>query len=79
MDEERFSTLMKQLEKYEPFIEWRDMVAKPVVDQIEADLIQRQEQLSEPVLRGKLQYLALVKGLFYRLFEDIKLQEKLED
>lgn len=69
MDQEEFVNLMKQLERYEPFQVWRDQVAKPVIEQIEGELL-KADELPEAVVRGNLKYLTLVKALFYRLFED---------
>lgn len=70
MDEQqRVMKLLEQLTHNEAFNEWRDLVAKPIVDQLERDLGKCLEY-DEATLKSKILYLNLVKELFYRIFED---------
>ena len=62
--------LLKQLSAMEPFQVWRDWVAKPVLEQLEADLANA-DQLDEVVLRAKLKHVAFVKDLFYDVFKKL--------
>jgi hypothetical protein len=62
--------LLKELNAMENFQVWRDWVAKPVLEQLEADLANA-DQLDEVVLRAKLKHVAFVKDLFYDVFKKL--------
>jgi hypothetical protein len=62
--------LLKELNANEQFQIWRDWVAKPVLEQLEADLANADE-LDEVVLRAKLKHVAFVKDLFYDVFKKL--------
>lgn len=70
MDEQkRVMKLLQQLNHNEAFNEWRDLVAKPVIDQLERDL-GNCLTYPEATLKAKILHLNFVKELFYRIFED---------
>lgn len=77
-EQDRQYNLLNTLSKNEAFITWRDLVAKPIIDQIESQLLQPQE-LDEIKLKSLLMYRNLVKSLFYTIFEQIKLEKQLEE
>jgi hypothetical protein len=62
--------MLKKLNANESFQIWRDWVAKPVLEQLEADLANADE-LDEVVLRAKLKHVAFVKDLFYEVFKKL--------
>jgi hypothetical protein len=62
--------MLKKLNANEQFQIWRDWVAKPVLEQLEADLANA-DQLDEVVLRAKLKHVAFVKDLFYEMFKKL--------
>jgi hypothetical protein len=62
--------LLKELNAMENFQVWRDWVAKPVLEQLEADLANA-DQLDEVVLRAKLKHVEFVKYLFYDVFKKL--------
>lgn len=70
MDEQkRVMKLLQQLNHNEAFMEWRGLVAKPIIDQLERDLGKCLDY-PEATLKAKILYLNLIKELFYRIFED---------
>lgn len=80
--EQRALELLDQLEKREDFQEWRDLVAKPQVDQLEVEIKGPQADLmSEGVFRGKVKHYFSVKNLFYDIFEQARdiLRDKVQE
>lgn len=62
---------LKRLNKHDDFIVWREAVAKPLIDQWEAELA-KADQLPEVILRANLKQINTLKALFYTWFESIK-------
>ncbi len=62
--------LLKELSAMESFQTWRDWVAQPVLDSLEADL-NNADQLEENVLRAKLKHVQFVRELFYDVFKKL--------
>jgi hypothetical protein len=79
MDEQtRLRNLLATLNGNEAFQQWRDLVAKPVIDQIDAQLAQPLE-LTEANLKSLVMYRNLVNSLFYRLFEELAAEKAIEE
>ena len=81
MDEQnRQLKLIEELEKIEAFQLWRDTIAKPVLEQLEAELASKEaDAMPEVILRAKLKYLNILKRLFYDIFPDAKLQRQINE
>lgn len=69
--------LLVKLSRTAEFQLWRDLVAKPIVQQLEADLANPLD-LTEANLKAKVMHLNTVKGLFYHLFDQAKAQIDIE-
>lgn len=74
--------LLKELTRTESFQTWRDFVAKPILEQLDNDLMNPFDRVSsidkktvfrlEPgELRAKIMYRNLVQELFYNIFENL--------
>lgn len=63
--------LLRKLNQSEDFAVWRDMVAKPLLTQLEETVFTQADNLSEVVLRSNLKYYNTLKSLFYGWFEDV--------
>lgn len=68
--QKRSVALLRKLSRDEAFVEWRDLCAKPVLDQIDAGLANPME-MSEATIKAQVAYRNLVKALFYRLFDEM--------
>jgi hypothetical protein len=65
--------LLDTLNGYHEFTEWRDLVVKPQIDMLEAELNSAEsDKMSEVVLRAKLKHLVSMKYLFYQVFDIAK-------
>lgn len=69
--------LLLKLEATEEFQLWRDEVAKPIIEQLKGDL-KDPCMFSEADLKAKVMHLNFVEGLFYRLFENVRVSKELE-
>jgi len=69
-EDKRKITLLKELSAMEAFHIWRDWVAQPVLESLEADL-NNADQLEESVLRAKLKHVQFVRELFYDMFKKL--------
>lgn len=71
MDEEkRQLLLLQQLQAYEPFQIWKELVVKGTIETLEAEL-NNADQLGEVILRAKLKQIASLKFFFSDVFENI--------
>lgn len=75
--EERSLKLVEALNGIEEFREWRDKVAKPELQIIE-DKLRHPLEMSEANLKALVLYQVFVKDLFYRVFENLAIQNQLE-
>ena len=87
-EEKKIYELLKVLNGRQEFIVWRDLVAKPLIEQNENELMgldpttgkSRIEGISEANLKAKVMYLNTLKHLFYQIFDQanalIDLEEK---
>lgn len=69
-DQKRVRELLKQLRHNEAFNQWRDIVAKPIIEQLEIDLAQKCLELPEATLKAKVLYINLLKELFFNIFDN---------
>ena len=66
--EELIVEAMKRLKLNGDFIEWRDKVVKPLLDQWETEL-NKSDTMDEVTLRANLKVRNTLKTLFYTWFE----------
>ncbi len=71
--------LLEKLSQMQEFKAWRDVIAKPLIEQAETNLINNSDQMDEITLRGNLKYLNMLKYLFYQVFETAKFTNKVTD
>lgn len=76
-EQEHLFDLLRELSRIKSFREWRDVVAKPEIDRLEAELA-TPEELSEANIKAKIMHLNYVKGLFYRVFEAANAQKQID-
>jgi hypothetical protein len=69
--------LLKKLNYNEEFILWRDQIVKPMIDALEVELSNPLE-LTEANLKAKLMHLNSLKHYFYRLFDSVEAELKLD-
>jgi hypothetical protein len=72
---ETLKKLVMQLENMESWQVWRDEVAKPIIEQMDYDLLNVLE-MDEATLKAKIMYRNLVKSLFYNIFDSYKAEIK---
>jgi len=76
-EEKRQLQLLRQLSVTEEFKLWRDIVVKPVLDEIDERLADPLE-LEEVELKAVLLMRNMIKGKFYMLFDNVEVQLKIE-
>jgi hypothetical protein len=65
--------MLRDLSNLEAFQVWRDIVAEPIIAQLEMELAsEKSDSISEAILRGKLKQLNSLKHIFYQVFEIAK-------
>lgn len=65
--------LLKVLRGLEEFRVWRDLVAKPIIDGLEAEINSKDaDSMPEVILRAKIKHLATMKELFYNIFDKLE-------
>jgi hypothetical protein len=69
-EEEIMLDALRRLHKHDDFVVWREKVAKPLINQWEAELA-KADELPEVVLRANLKLVNTLKALFYTWFENI--------
>jgi hypothetical protein len=76
--DDKINELLLNLSNNEEFISWRDQVCKPILDEIDM-MKQNILVMTEGEAKSVVMYENLVKKLFYKTFEDVKLIERNED
>lgn len=74
---ERQIALLRKLNRFEEFQLWRDLIVKPIIEQIEGELL-RPCELDEANLKAKLMHLNSMKHTFYTIFEVLDAQNEVE-
>lgn len=71
-EEKRQFELLRLLSTREEFKEWVKLVVEPTVKQIEADLYEKMESLSEVELRARLKHINSIKYMFEDIFAIVR-------
>ena len=71
-EENRQFELLRLLSTREEFKEWVKLVVEPTIKQIEADLYEKMESLSEVELRARLKHINSIKYMFEDIFAIVR-------
>jgi len=71
-EEKRQLELLRLLSTREEFKEWVKLVVEPTIKQIEADLYEKMESLSEVELRARLKHINSIKYMFEDIFAIVR-------
>jgi len=77
-EEDEILDSLERLNSIGEFKVFRDNYAKPILTQLENDL-KNADKFSEPILRAKLKHYFSMKAQYYEVFENIKLNRKLNE